>query len=112
MIFQGRNAGGRVRRSIAGLRGPLAYATPTPLPPLSEIPGLSQGGWANYLRLGPVSNAYRAVDRHAADRLRRWLCRKHKVRGLGFSRFPNEQLDQLGLQRLWSRTRNLPWAKA
>jgi len=69
-------------------------------------------GWANYFRLGPVSKAYRAVDRHAADRLRRWLCRKHKVRGLGFSRFPNERLEQLGLQRLWRRTRNLPWAKA
>jgi group II intron reverse transcriptase/maturase len=69
-------------------------------------------GWANYFRLGPVSKAYRAVDRHAADRLRHWLGRKHKVRGLGFSRFPNERLEQLGLQRLWRRTRNLPWAKA
>jgi group II intron reverse transcriptase/maturase len=69
-------------------------------------------GWANYFRLGPVSKAYRAVDRHAADRLRHWLGRKHKVRGLGFSRVPNERLEQLGLQRLWRRTRNLPWAKA
>ncbi|MHB1857975.1 MAG: group II intron maturase-specific domain-containing protein [Acidobacteriaceae bacterium] len=34
---------------------------------------------ANYFRLGPVSKAYRAVDRHARKRLRQWLCAKHKV---------------------------------
>lgn len=27
-------------------------------------------GWANYFCLGPVSKAYRSVDRHASDRLR------------------------------------------
>jgi RNA-directed DNA polymerase len=69
-------------------------------------------GWAQYFRLGPVSPAYRAVDRHVADRLRRWLCRKHKDRSLGFTRFSNDRLEQLGLVRLWRRTRDLPWAKA
>jgi RNA-directed DNA polymerase len=70
-------------------------------------------GWANYFCLGPVSRAYRAVDRHVADRLRRWLCRKHKVRVLGIARFPIAYLaDTLGLVRLWRRTHNLPWAKA
>ncbi len=28
-------------------------------------------GWANYFRLGPVSRAYVALDRHASRRLRR-----------------------------------------
>jgi group II intron reverse transcriptase/maturase len=69
-------------------------------------------GWAGYFRSGSVSKAYRAVDRHVADRLRRWLCRKHKDRSLGFTRFSNDRLDQLGLVRLWRRTRDLPWAKA
>jgi len=70
-------------------------------------------GWSNYFCLGPVSPAYRAVDRHASRRLRRWLCRKHKVRGRGISRFPDEYLYQrLHLVMLRTRTRNFPWAKA
>lgn len=70
-------------------------------------------GWANYFCLGPVSPAYRSVDRHARRRLRRWLCRKHKVQGRGTARYSDEYLDQtLGLVRLERRTRNLPWAKA
>ena len=70
-------------------------------------------GWANYFCLGPVSRAYRAVDVHARHRLRQWLCAKHKVKGQGTSRFPDEYLDQtLGLVKLQSRTRNFPWANA
>jgi RNA-directed DNA polymerase len=70
-------------------------------------------GWANYFRLGPVSRAYRAVDRYVTNRLRRWLCKKHKLPGAGTSRFPDAYLyQQLGLIRLPALTRNLPWAKA
>jgi RNA-directed DNA polymerase len=70
-------------------------------------------GWANYFCLGPVSKAYRAVEQHARERLRRWLCAKHKVRGRGTGRFPDAHLhDGLGLVRLTARTRNLPWAKS
>jgi hypothetical protein len=44
--------------------------------------------------LGPVSKAYRAVDRHTASRLRQWLRRKHKVQGRGTARFPDAYLYQ------------------
>ncbi|WP_018291479.1 group II intron reverse transcriptase/maturase [Verrucomicrobium sp. 3C] len=68
-------------------------------------------GWANYFCLGSVSRAYRVVDRHVRYRLRRWLCRKHKVPGQGTTHFPDEFLrDQLGLLSLASLTRSLPWA--
>jgi group II intron reverse transcriptase/maturase len=70
-------------------------------------------GWANYFKLGLVSKAYRAVDRHVTGRLRRWLCKKHKQPGRGYTRFPNNYLYQeLGLVRLPPLTHSFPWAKA
>jgi len=70
-------------------------------------------GWANYFCLGPVSKAYRAVDKHAANRLRWWLCGKHGVRNRGTARFPDQFLyEELGLIPLRPTTHNLPWAKA
>ena len=70
-------------------------------------------GWSNYFRLGPVSKAYAAVDNHARRRLRRWLCRKHKVRGQGTSRFPDAYLNEhLNLVQLSAKTGNFSWAKA
>ena len=70
-------------------------------------------GWSNYFRLGPVSKAYKAVDKHTSSRLRRWLCCKHKQPGKGTARYPDTYLYQsLGLIRLQVRTRSFPWAKA
>ena len=70
-------------------------------------------GWSNYFCLGPVSPAYRAIDRHCRQRLRRWLCAKHKVKNRGTSRFPDQYLhDELGLIRLSERPKSFPWAKA
>jgi group II intron reverse transcriptase/maturase len=70
-------------------------------------------GWSNYFCLGPVSRAYRAIDRHCSTRLRRWLCAKHKVKTRGTSRFPDQYLyDELGLIRLSARTKSFPWANA
>jgi RNA-directed DNA polymerase len=70
-------------------------------------------GWSNYFCLGPVSRAYRAIDRHCCTRLRRWLCAKHQVKTRGTSRFPDQYLyDELGLIRLSARTKSFPWANA
>ena len=58
-------------------------------------------GWGQYFSMGTVATAYRAVDCHTRTRLRRWLCRKHQVRGQGYTRFPDAYLnDQLGLIQL------------
>jgi len=70
-------------------------------------------GWSNYFCLGPVSQAYRAVDRHVCRRLRQWLCAKHQVPGSGTSRFPDDYLHRtLGLIKLPERTRNFSWANS
>jgi RNA-directed DNA polymerase len=70
-------------------------------------------GWANYFKLGPVSRAYKAVDRYTTTRLRRWLRHKHKVRNRGSRLFSDEYLhESLGLVHLPELTRSLPWAKA
>jgi RNA-directed DNA polymerase len=70
-------------------------------------------GWANYFCLGPVSKSYRAVNAHTTQRLRRWLCHKHKISGNGKTRFPEKYLHEtLGLVYLPTLTRNLPWAQA
>ena len=68
-------------------------------------------GWANYFCLGPVSQAYRAVERHARKRLRQWLCAKHNLSWPATHRFSDIELhDVLGLVRLTTRTRSFPWA--
>ena len=70
-------------------------------------------GWANYFRLGQVSPAYNAIDRHAVRRLRQWLCRKHKVKSGKYVLFPDQRLyGEYGLVRLAPTTTSLPWAKA
>ncbi len=70
-------------------------------------------GWANYFQLGPVSNAYRLLDRYTTNRLRRWLRCKHKVPGRATRRYSDEYLyGNLGLVRLPHLTRNFPWATA
>ena len=70
-------------------------------------------GWSNYFSLGPVSHAYRAIDRYTTKRLRRWLRKKHKVKNTGKLRFTQEYMhEQMGLVRLALRTQDLPWAKA
>ncbi len=69
-------------------------------------------GWANYFCLGPVSKAYRAVNRHARKRLRQWLCAKHDVTWPATKQFPEAALhDVMGLVRLLERTSSFPWAK-
>jgi len=57
-------------------------------------------GWSNYFRLGVVDRAYRAVDTQVYARLRRWLCKKHKISGSGCRRYPDARLMAMGLVKL------------
>jgi RNA-directed DNA polymerase len=69
-------------------------------------------GWANYFCLGPVGKLYRIIDKHARKRLRQWLCKKHRVAGKGYTRYPDAYLyGKLGLTRLEARKHRQLWAK-
>lgn len=68
-------------------------------------------GWGNYFCLGAVSRSYRAVDNHTRQRLRQWLNGKHLSRGTRPVRYPQVYLHaRIGLLRLETMTRSLPWA--
>ncbi len=55
-------------------------------------------GWSAYFGYGTRLQAYRAVDNHVYDRVRRFLVRRHKVQGRGTRRFSREEVyGELGV---------------
>jgi group II intron reverse transcriptase/maturase len=103
-----------IRRQIESIREKTAKRR-TLLPAEQIVTELNDGlrGWANYFALGPVEDAYRAIESYITRRLRRWLCIKHEIRGSGSYRFTDQYLhDTLGLVRIRNLVHNLPWAIA
>jgi RNA-directed DNA polymerase len=106
------------QKKIAKLRDAIRELTPrraTGSDAKSIVGKLNQklAGWANYFSVGAVSKAYGVVNYHVTNRLRRWLCAKHKVRGPGYSRYPDSYLyRELGLYRLGGKRGRLPNAPA
>ena len=49
-------------------------------------------GWGNYFRVGSSSHAFRAIDRYAETRLRRWLRYKFKLFGRRRGVYPSSHL--------------------
>jgi len=47
-------------------------------------------GWTTYFSYGTRLPAYRAIDNHVYERVRRFLVRRHKVPSHGTNRFPRE----------------------
>jgi group II intron reverse transcriptase/maturase len=71
-------------------------------------------GWCNYFNQGPVLKSYRTVRKRTEKRLRRWLVKKHKMRGTtGYRQFPDEHLyGKLGLYAIAEVMADVPKAKA
>lgn len=58
-------------------------------------------GWANYFGYGTRLMAYRAIDNYVYERVRGFLCRRHKVPSRGTKQFPAERVfGELGVIRL------------
>lgn len=70
-------------------------------------------GWAGYFCLGPVSDAYRAINAHVRYRFRKWWGAKHETQKLGPCWYWSPWLERtFGLLQLrWDPSR-LPHAKA
>jgi len=69
-------------------------------------------GWANYFRLGRASLARAAADAHSSKRLRRWLCRKRKVKSGGVRSLEIRLWPDDGSERLRVRTASSAGARA
>jgi len=70
-------------------------------------------GWSNYFRVGTVVRSRETVMKHTRRRLRWWLCRKHKIPGGGYARFPNACLHgELGLYLIPRVQSGLPRANS
>ena len=61
-------------------------------------------GWAAYFCYGTRAGAYKAIDHHVLDRIRHFLCRRHKVPNRGTRRFSFKKVyGDLGVLPLDSR---------
>jgi len=65
----------------------LFRGNPTPWPKLQDRLNRLLSGWAEYFSFGLTGQAYAAVCWHVRERVRRFLCRRHKLRVSGTSRF-------------------------
>ena len=58
-------------------------------------------GWSAYFSHGALASAYQAVDDHVYDRVRSFLCKRHKAPGRGTKRFSREHVyEELEVLRL------------
>ena len=57
------------------------------------------GGWSAYFSHGTLVPMYQTVDHHVYDRVRSFLCKRHKAQCRGTKRFSREYVyDELGVR--------------
>jgi RNA-directed DNA polymerase len=85
----------RVKEKINAL---LKRGNPTPWPELRDRLNRLLSGWAGYFSFGYTGQSDTAVRWHVLDRVRRFLCRRHKLRVSGTGRFGyTEVFGKLGV---------------
>ena len=79
-----KKAQGRLKEKVNAL---LYRGNPQPWPELRDRLNRLLVGWANYFSYGANADAYQAIWWHTARRVRHFLCKRHKLRTRGASRF-------------------------
>lgn len=78
----------KARRRLKEKIDTLLYrGNPTPWPELCGRLNRLLVGWANYFSFGWTAEADAALWWHTYQRVRRFLCKRHKLRAQGSSRF-------------------------
>jgi len=70
----------------------LFRGNPTPWPELRTRLNRLLSGWAEYFSFGFTGQADSAIRWHVMERVRRFLCRRHKLRVSGTSRFGHAEI--------------------
>ncbi len=88
----------RVKRKVSDMLVPDNKA---PWPEVCDQLNLLLRGWSNYFSYGTRLMAYRAVENHVYNRLRKFLVQRHKVQSRGTRRFSDAVVfEQKGVLRL------------
>lgn len=87
----------------------LHRGNPTPWPELRTRLNRLLTGWAEYFSFGHTSQAYSAIHWHVGERVRRFLCRRHKLRVAGTARFGFEEVyGEMGVLDLYQKRPRSP----
>jgi RNA-directed DNA polymerase len=88
----------RLRQKVGDL---LVAGNVDPWPDVRDRLNRILRGWSNYFGYGTRLMAYRAVDQYVYERVRHFLCNRHKVPSRGTSRFSDDVIfGELGVLRL------------
>jgi RNA-directed DNA polymerase len=108
LIVPSKKAVGRIKKEIkdATCRKNLA------LPNEATVARLNMAlrGWVNYFYYMHCTKAFAHLKNYTEERVRVYLSRKHRLRGRGYTKYPNAYLyENLGLYRIPTTA---PWAQA
>ena len=104
----------KAQKRLKGKIDALLYrGNPQPWPELCKRLNWLLVGWAGYFSYGATADAYQAIWWHTARRVRRFLCKRHKLRARGASRFGwREVYGDLGVVNLCQHRRQRRTAHA
>ena len=99
----------RVKDKIGAL---MTSSTAAPWPQVRVRLNRLLAGWSAYFSYGTRASAYRAVDHHVYDRVRRLLARRHKEPGRGTRRFTWSEIQGHSASHPWPSPNRAPppWA--